>query len=274
MYINVGNTLAATRQLASGNVDLSSRTDSQAAALEETAASMEELTSAVKQNADHSRQGDEVAANAVTTAQKGGAIVDKVVTTIADISESSSKIADIVGIINGIASQTNLLALNAAVEAARAGEAGRGFAVVATEVRSLAQRSAAAATEIRQLIEASVEKVNAGTNLANDAGVVMQEVLEAVNQVTGLLNEISSASVEQSSGIGQVNDAITHMDQVTQQNAELVERAATATGGLLEQGQKLMQALTIFKLKGHHATRAAALAIPAKRSAKAVRKAA
>jgi aerotaxis receptor len=274
MYINVGNTLAATRQLASGNVDLSSRTDSQAAALEETAASMEELTSAVKQNADHSRQGDEVAANAVTTAQKGGAIVDKVVTTIADISESSSKIADIVGIINGIASQTNLLALNAAVEAARAGEAGRGFAVVATEVRSLAQRSAAAATEIRQLIEASVEKVNAGTTLANDAGVVMQEVLEAVNRVTGLLSEISSASVEQSSGIGQVNDAVTHMDQVTQQNAALVERAATATGGLLEQGQKLMQALTIFKLKGHHATRAVAPAMPVKRSAKAVRKAA
>lgn len=243
--------LRSTSQLASGNVDLSARTDSQAAALEQTAASMEELTSAVKQNADHSKAGDNVASTALSTAEKGGAIVTKVVTTIAEISESSRKISDIVGIINGIASQTNLLALNAAVEAARAGEAGRGFAVVATEVRSLAQRSAQAATEIRQLIETSVEKVNAGTVLANDAGAVMQEILAAVNRVTGLMTEISSASVEQSTGIGQVNDAVTQMDEVTQQNAALVEQATVATAGLEQKSTKLMQALAVFKLTRH-----------------------
>ncbi|MBI1202058.1 MAG: PAS domain S-box protein [Rhodopseudomonas sp.] len=272
MRINLANNLTATRQLASGNIDLSSRTDSQAAALQETAASMEQMTAAVQQNADHSRQGDVAAVNAIATAEKGGAIVNKVVVTIADISASSRKIADIVGIINAIASQTNLLALNAAVEAARAGEAGRGFAVVATEVRNLAQRSAAAATEIRQLIEASVEKVNAGTVLANDAGQVMQEVLNTVNQVTGLLSEISSASVEQSTGISQVNDAVTQMDQVTQQNAALVERATAATDGLLQQGQKLMQALTIFKLKAKANGRPAAVARPVERPANARRK--
>jgi aerotaxis receptor len=243
--------LRTTSQLASGNVDLSARTDSQAAALEQTAASMEELTSAVKQNADHSKAGDGVASTALSTAEKGGAIVTKVVTTIAEISESSRKISDIVGIINGIASQTNLLALNAAVEAARAGEAGRGFAVVATEVRSLAQRSAQAATEIRQLIETSVEKVNAGTVLANDAGAVMQEILAAVNRVTGLMTEISSASVEQSTGIGQVNEAVTQMDEVTQQNAALVEQATVATAGLEQKSTKLMQALAVFKLTRH-----------------------
>ena len=271
MRINLGNNLMATRQLASGHVDLSSRTDSQAAALQETAASMEQMTAAVQQNADHSRQGDVAAVNAIATAEKGGAIVNKVVTTIADISASSRKIADIVGIINAIASQTNLLALNAAVEAARAGEAGRGFAVVATEVRELAQRSAAAASEIRQLIEASVEKVNAGTVLAHDAGQVMQEVLNTVNQVTGLLSEISSASVEQSTGIGQVNDAVTQMDQVTQQNAALVERATAATDGLLQQGQKLMQALAIFKLRAKRNDRPATVAAPIKRPASARR---
>ncbi len=250
--LNFEDMVQSTRQLASGNVDLSARTDSQAAALEETAASMEELTSAVKQNADNSTNGDKAAALALTTTTKGTDIVNKVVSTIAEISESSNKISDIVGLINGIASQTNLLALNAAVEAARAGEAGRGFAVVATEVRSLAQRSAEAATEIRQLIEASVEKVNTGTVLANNAGSAMQEILAAVNRVTGLISDISSASVEQSTGIGQVNDAVTQMDEVTQQNAALVEQASAATGNLERQGNKLLQALEVFKLKHKH----------------------
>ena len=245
---NFNDMLSSTRQLAGGNRDLSARTDSQAAALEETAASMEQLTSAVKQNADHSKNGDGLASNALATAERGGQIVNNVVSTIADISESSQKISDIVGIINGIASQTNLLALNAAVEAARAGEAGRGFAVVATEVRSLAQRSAAAATEIKQLIETSVAKVSAGTVLANDAGQVMQEILAAVGRVTGLMGDISSASSEQSTGISQVNDAVTQMDEVTQQNAALVEEASAATEGLERQGTKLMQALEVFKL--------------------------
>ena len=250
--LNFEDMVQSTRQLASGNVDLSARTDSQAAALEQTAASMEELTSAVKQNADNSTNGDKAAALALATTTKGSDIVNKVVSTIAEISESSNKISDIVGLINGIASQTNLLALNAAVEAARAGEAGRGFAVVATEVRSLAQRSAQAATEIRQLIETSVEKVNAGTVLANNAGAAMQEILAAVNRVTGLISDISSASVEQSTGIGQVNDAVTQMDEVTQQNAALVEEASAATGNLAKQGNKLMQALEVFKLKHKH----------------------
>jgi aerotaxis receptor len=261
---NFEDIVQATRQLASGNVDLSARTDSQAAALEQTAASMEELTSAVKQNADNSTNGDKAAALALATTKKGSDIVNNVVSTIAEISDSSGKISDIVGLINGIASQTNLLALNAAVEAARAGEAGRGFAVVATEVRSLAQRSAQAATEIRQLIETSVEKVNTGTVLANDAGSAMQEILAAVNRVTGLISDISSASVEQSTGIGQVNDAVTQMDEVTQQNAALVEQASAATGNLESQGQKLLQALQVFNLKSKHAEPARAAASPGK----------
>jgi len=248
---NFENMMSSTRQLASGNQDLSGRTDSQAAALEETAASMEELTSTVKQNADHSKRADDVAKQALGSAEKGGVIVTKVVVTIAEISESSNKIADIVGIINGIAYQTNLLALNAAVEAARAGNAGLGFAVVATEVRSLAQRSAEAAAQIKQLIEVSVKKVDAGTVLARDAGVAMQEILAAVNRVTGIMTEISSASFEQSGGIGQVNDTVMQMDTMTQQNAALVEEAAHATDGLAAQGTKLMQALAVFKLGKH-----------------------
>ncbi|MBS0245247.1 MAG: PAS domain-containing protein [Proteobacteria bacterium] len=245
---NFSDILSATGQLSSGNHDLSERTDSQAAALEETAASMEELTSAVKQNADNSRDGDEFATNAQQMAEKGSTIVGDVVSTIAEISESSNKIADIVGIINGIAYQTNLLALNAAVEAARAGEAGRGFAVVATEVRSLAQRSAAAATDIRQLIETSVAKVKHGTVLANNAGTAMHEIVTAVGRMTGLMADIANASNEQSTGIAQVNDAVMQMDQVTQQNAAQVQEAAAATDSLGQRSNKLMQALEVFKL--------------------------
>lgn len=268
---NFNDILAATGQLASGNRDLSARTDSQAAALEETAASMEELTSAVKQNADNSRNGDRYAANALQTAEKGGTIVGNVVSTIAEISDSSNKIADIVGIINGIAYQTNLLALNAAVEAARAGEAGRGFAVVATEVRSLAQRSAAAATDIRQLIEESVAKVSHGTVLANDAGKAMQEILAAVGKMTGLMADIANASNEQSTGISQVNDAVMQMDEVTQQNAAQVEETSNATDGLQERSTKLMQALDVFKLGQHDAAGAAAAAQPIQKKEKARR---
>ena len=262
---NFADIVASTRQLAGGNRDLSARTDSQAAALEQTAASMEELTSAVKQNSDNSKNGDNLVSSAQQTVQKGSQIVTEMVTTIADISESSQKIADIVGILNGIAYQTHLLALNAAVEAARAGEAGRGFAVVATEVRSLAQRSATAAMDIRQLIEASVAKVDAGTTLASSAGQVMEEILTSVAQVTGLMGDISSASGEQSTGISQVNDAVMQMDEVTQQNAALVEQAAAATESLELRGNKLMQALAVFKLNRQSA--AAADKTPAPRSA-------
>ena len=249
---NFANMQAATRKIAIGNTDLSVRTDSQAAALEETAASMEQLAATVQKNAENTGHANTVADNAMHTAEKGGATVKQVVATIAEISDSSAKISDIVGIINGIASQTNLLALNAAVEAARAGDAGRGFAVVATEVRDLAQRSAAAAKEIKQLIDNSVEKVKAGTILAHDAGETMQEIIASVNEVTSIMTEISSASSEQSSGIGQVNEAVMQMDEVTQRNASLVELAATATKGLEQQGGKLMQALTVFKLKDKH----------------------
>ncbi len=267
---NFASMLSATADIASGNVDLSERTDSQAASLEETAASMEELTSTVKMNADHSTRGTDVARTALGNADRGGEIMGRIVSTIADISESSVKISDIVGIINGIASQTNLLALNAAVEAARAGEAGRGFAVVATEVRTLAQRSAEAAKEIKQLIDNSSEKVQSGTVLARQAGEAMQEIIASVNDVAGIIREISTASVEQSSGIGQVNDVITQMDEVTQRNAALVQQAATATGGLERQGSKLMQALASFKLKGS----ARGAASPASIATKTVLKAA
>lgn len=239
----------ATHEIVEGNVDLSGRSDSQAAALEETAASMEQLASTVQSNAQRSTRGNDVAAAALAIAEKGGTVVQQVVSTIGEISESSSKIHDIVDIINGIASQTNLLALNAAVEAARAGEAGRGFAVVATEVRSLAQRSAAAASEIKQLIEVSAAKVNTGTTLAQQAGDTMKEIIQAVNGVTAIMSEVAAASMEQSTGIGEVNQAVTQMDEVTQKNAELVEMSARATAGLENSARTLMEALAIFKLE-------------------------
>jgi aerotaxis receptor len=264
---NFGSMLAAAHQISGGTTDLSGRTDSQAAALEETAASIDQITAKVKQNAGHSSQGDGMANSALASAEKGGTIVTKVVETIAEINESSQRISDIVGIINGIASQTNLLALNAAVEAARAGEAGRGFAVVATEVRNLAQSSANAASEIKKLIEESAEKVQAGTLLANDAGAAMQDILTSIRSVSGIMNEISVASKEQSNGIEQVNSAVTHLDEVTQQNATLVEQTTKSTRRLEEQGAKLMQALSVFKL-GHGDDAAAPVKTPVRAPAK------
>ena len=245
---NFGIIQAATGELVAGNSDLSARTDSQVSSLEETAASMEQLAATVRQNLENTNEARNVAANAMATAERGGVIVDQVVSTIGDISQSSEKITNIVNIINSIASQTNLLALNAAVESARAGEAGRGFAVVATEVRNLAQRSAEAAKDIKTLIDSSVEKINAGTILSRDAGVVMGDIIAAVTRVSSVMSDISAASAEQSTGIGQVNDAVTQMDEATQRNASLVEMASSATNGLEEQGRKLMEALAIFKI--------------------------
>ena len=235
-------------QIASGNLDLSSRTEQQASSLQETASSMEELTSTVKQNAENAQRASGLAANATDVAQKGNAVVNKVVETIGDISQSSTKIADITGIIEGIAFQTNILALNAAVEAARAGEQGRGFAVVASEVRSLAQRSSSAAKEIKDLIATSVQKVKDGSELAADAGKTMSDVTRAISRVTAIMGEIAVASGEQSRGIEQVNQAITQMDEVTQQNAALVEEAAAASQSLEEQGRRLTESVAFFRL--------------------------
>jgi methyl-accepting chemotaxis protein-1 (serine sensor receptor) len=238
---------SATQQIASGNADLSQRTEQQASALEETASSMEELTSIVKQNADNARQASALAGNASDIAVKGGEVVGRVVDTMAGINESSKKIADIIGVIEGIAFQTNILALNAAVEAARAGEQGRGFAVVAGEVRSLAQRSATAAKEIKELIGDSVGRVRNGSALVAEAGEVIEEVVVAVKRVTDIMGEISAASDEQSSGIEQVNQAVNQMDEVTQQNAALVEEAAAAALSLEEQAQLLRDAVAAFR---------------------------
>ena len=235
-------------QIASGNVDLSSRTEQQAASLQETASSMEELTSTVKQNAENAQQASSLSANASEVALKGNDVVSQVVGTMGEISTSSTKIADITGIIEGIAFQTNILALNAAVEAARAGEQGRGFAVVASEVRSLAQRSSTAAKEIKDLINASVQKIQDGSSLANEAGKTMSEVTQAVARVTDIMGEIAAASTEQSRGIEQVNQAITQMDEVTQQNAALVEEAAAASKSLEDQGRQLNDAISFFRL--------------------------
>ncbi|MDO9449981.1 MAG: methyl-accepting chemotaxis protein [Rugosibacter sp.] len=239
----------AAKQIAAGNSDLSQRTEEQASSLEETASSMEELTSTVRQNADNAKQANQLAVSASDVAVKGGQVVGQVVQTMASISDSSKKIVDIISVIEGIAFQTNILALNAAVEAARAGEQGRGFAVVAGEVRNLAQRSAAAAKEIKTLIGDSVDKVDTGAKLVDQAGATMNEIVLAVKRVTDIMSEISAASSEQSAGIEQVNQAVTQMDEVTQQNAALVEEAAAAAEALEEQARGLMEAVSVFKLE-------------------------
>ncbi|MEN2471767.1 methyl-accepting chemotaxis protein [Burkholderia sp. GS2Y] len=235
-------------QIASGNVELSARTEQQAASLQQTASSMEELTSTVKQNAENARQASALSVEAAEVAERGNRVVDQVVGTMGEISTRSARIADITGIIDGIAFQTNILALNAAVEAARAGEQGRGFSVVASEVRSLAQRSSSAAKEIKALIDASVQKVQEGASLASDAGTTMSEVTRAVARMTDIMGEIAAASTEQSRGIEQVGEAITQMDAATQHNAALVEEAAAASKSLEDQGRHLIQAVAFFRL--------------------------
>ena len=240
----------ASSEIAQGNLDLSSRTEQQAASLEETASSMEELTSTVKQNADNARQANQLAASASDVAGRGGDMVNQVVDTMNSINESSKKIVDIISVIDGIAFQTNILALNAAVEAARAGEQGRGFAVVASEVRSLAQRSASAAKEIKELINDSVERVGNGSKLVEQAGATIHEVVESVQRVNSVVTDISAAGQEQSAGIEQVNLAIVQMDQVTQQNAALVEQAAAAAQSLQDQAAQLARVVSVFKLDG------------------------
>ncbi len=238
----------ASSEIAQGNHDLSSRTEQQASALEQTAASMEELGSTVRQNADNARQANQLAMNASSVAIKGGEVVAEVVETMKGINDSSRKISDIISVIDGIAFQTNILALNAAVEAARAGEQGRGFAVVASEVRSLAGRSAQAAKEIKGLIGASVERVERGTTLVDQAGATMTEVVSSIKRVTDIVGEISAASDEQALGVAQVGEAVTHMDQATQQNAALVEEMAAAASGLKSQAQDLVQVVAAFRL--------------------------
>ena len=257
----------ASAEIAQGNHDLSARTEQQASALEETAASMEELNSAVKQNADNARQANQLAMSASTVAVQGGEVVHEVVETMKGINEASRKISDIISVIDGIAFQTNILALNAAVEAARAGEQGRGFAVVASEVRSLAGRSGEAAKEIKTLINSSVERVEQGTALVDKAGSTMTEVVSSIRRVTDIMGEISAASSEQSAGVGQVGEAITQMDQVTQQNAALVEEMAAAASSLKSQASDLVQTVAVFKLSAAdqgHATRATPAPVPAK----------
>jgi len=243
----------ASGQIASGNQDLSSRTEEQASSLQQTAASMEELTSTVRQNADNARQANQLAVSASEVAVRGGEVVGQVVDTMGSINASSRKIVDIIGVIDGIAFQTNILALNAAVEAARAGEQGRGFAVVASEVRSLAQRSAAAAKEIKQLIDDSVSKVEEGSRQVAEAGSTMDEIVGSVRRVTDIMGEITAASQEQTSGIEQVNQAISQMDQVTQQNAALVEEAAAAAASLQEQTGALVHSVRVFKIRSDDA---------------------
>jgi methyl-accepting chemotaxis protein len=242
----------SSSQIAIGNMDLSSRTEEQASSLEETAASLEELTSNVRQNADNAREASQLASSASEVAVKGGSVVAEVVSTMGSINASSKRIVDIISVIDSIAFQTNILALNAAVEAARAGEQGRGFAVVASEVRNLAQRSASAAKEIKSLIDHSVQQVTLGAKLVDEAGVTMQEVVNSVQRVSNIINEISNASTEQSSGIDQINVAVSGMDNVTQQNAALVEEAAAAAAALEDQAEQLSGLVNTFKLNEHH----------------------
>jgi methyl-accepting chemotaxis protein len=239
----------ASSQIAAGNADLSARTEERAASLEETASSMEELTSAVRQSADNAGHADALARSASTVADRGGAVVAEVVATMASIDASSKRIVDIIGVIDGIAFQTNILALNAAVEAARAGEQGRGFAVVASEVRNLSQRSTAAAREIKLLIDDSVDKVDVGTKLVNEAGATMREIVDSVGRVSTMIGEITLAVREQNIGIEQINRAIGQMDQVTQQDAALVEQVAAASASLRGQASELTQAVSVFRLE-------------------------
>ncbi len=252
------NITTATTEIATGNADLSARTEQTAASLQQTASSMEELTSTVRQSADAARQANQLASSAAEVAERGGSVVSQVVTTMDEINASSKKIADIIGTIDGIAFQTNILALNAAVEAARAGEQGRGFAVVAAEVRSLAQRSAEAAKEIKALIGASVDKVDSGSKLVADAGSTMTEIVASVKRVSDIIGEITAASSEQSEGIGQVNTAVGNLDQMTQQNAALVEQSAAVATSLKEQAVRLAQVVGSFRLDS-----AAAAPLPA-----------
>ncbi|NRR33103.1 MCP four helix bundle domain-containing protein [Oxalobacteraceae bacterium] len=258
----------ASSQIAAGNMDLSTRTEQQASSLEETASSMEELTSTVKFNAENAREANALAINASEIASRGGAVVAQVVDTMGSINDSSRKIVDIISVIDGIAFQTNILALNAAVEAARAGEQGRGFAVVASEVRNLAQRSAAAAKDIKSLIDDSVQKVATGTDLVDKAGKTMGEIVQSISSVTAIMNQITDASDEQQAGIEQVNHAITQMDQVTQQNAALVEEAAAAAESMQDQSAKLADLVSLFKLTG---AQLAALPAPAARRSQLTR---
>ena len=239
----------ASAEIATGNQDLSQRTEQTASNLQQAASSMEQLTGTVRQSADSARQANQLASSAAEVAARGGVVVSQVVTTMDDINASSKKIADIIGVIDGIAFQTNILALNAAVEAARAGEQGRGFAVVASEVRSLAQRSAAAAKEIKGLICASVEKVQGGSKLVGDAGSTMKEIVASVQRVSDIIGEITAASAEQSDGIGQVNGSVAQLDQMTQQNAALVEQSAAAAESLKEQATRLAQVVGTFRLE-------------------------
>jgi methyl-accepting chemotaxis protein len=265
VHVSTETIATASRQIASGNLDLSSRTEQQAGSLEETASSMEELTATVRQNADNARQANSVAVSASEVATRGGEVVSQVVDTMAAINDSAQKIVDIIAVIDGIAFQTNILALNAAVEAARAGEQGKGFAVVASEVRSLAQRSATAAKEIKALIDNSVEKVNAGNMLVEQAGSTMNEVVASVKRVTDIMGEIMAAGDEQTAGIEQINQAIGQMDQITQQNASLVEEAAAAADSMQEQAANLVQVVSVFKLGAAHAAAPRPASVPAAR---------
>ncbi len=247
---NIQQLRVTSDDISNGNQNLGHRTEQAASSLEQTAASMEELTATVRQSADSARQANALATTAASTATKGGEVMQQVVSTMQDIHHSSQKIADIIGVIDGIAFQTNILALNAAVEAARAGEQGRGFAVVATEVRSLAQRSAEAAKEIKLLIQSSVERVDSGTQLVANAGVTMNEIVQGVQRVNGIIGEISTAAAEQSDGISQVNVAVTQLDQMTQQNGALVGESATSAENLREQAQRLAELVAVFHVNG------------------------